>query len=253
MSVATIFLSSDDKAVQSDSNSSFYVNLAERISTQKCYGVSIKEISVPNSQYNIRSQGAQNNIILFKENGQPDAQVIIPEGQYTISTFMAAIQSGMNAVLVSGTVAVSQVALTQKIQMVYTGTSAIMYNKSDGNLAADAMGVFTTSVDTANYISDYPPDLSGYQLLNLHCKQISRNGSIASSFGFTNAIETISFHNTPYGAYSVKENETEDFNLNEYDDVNNIGRLEIRLRDLQGNIVDIGTKKLFIVIRCYFR
>lgn len=253
MSVKTIFLSSDDKAISTDSNSSFYVNLDEKTLTQGCYAASVKEISVPNSEYNVRSSGAQNNILLFQENGQPDAQVVIPEGQYTISTFMAAIQSGMNAVLVSGTVAVSQNSLTQKIEMVYTGTSAIMYNKDDGNLLADSMGVFTTSADTANYTADYPPNLSGYQLLNVHCKQISRNGSMASSSGLINAIETISFHNTPYGAYANRTNDSDTFNINLYDTVNNIQRLDIRVRDLQGNLIDIGTKKVYITLRCYFR
>jgi hypothetical protein len=37
-----------------------------------------------------------------------------------------------------------------------------------------------------------------------------------------------------------------------YEQPRNLNRIDIRLRDTQGKILNIGTKKMTLVIKCYF-
>jgi len=248
-----IVINSNDKNSQSLNNSNFSVDLRETYSTQQVKRVIVKEVIVPNSFYNIRSsQGEINNVLKMKENGQADINVSIAEGQYTITTFITALQTAINLLLVSGTVAITQDAINNKLIFTFTGTTALIYGKTDLNLMSDVIGFVDTTADGAVLTAEYIPDLSGINLIFIHSPDLSDNHGIDADFGLINSLDSLSFHDVPYGAFGYKQ--SNDANIADiiFDIPKNIKRITIIVYDNKGNKLNIGTMNMTVVLKVLF-
>ena len=251
-----ILITSNDKNVsESSSNSDFVIYLKETYNTQNIIRVLVKDISVPNVFYNIRdgTNGSQNNEFVFLETGEVDEFIILPQGQYTTATLMSALQTAMNTVLVSGTVAITQDPLTQKIVFTFTGTTAIIYNVEDESLLSGPLGITTTTpAPSAVITADALPSLNGIEVVYIHSKEIALNRSIDGGFGLISAFEDVSFNNVPFGAYAYRQNNDDELAQFTYDQPANLSRITIVLRDDKGNVLDIGTQNMTIVLKAFY-
>lgn len=251
-----IIISSNDKDnASSNSNSDFVVNLKERYNTQNIKHVLIKEVQVCNCFYNVRSgtNGEQNNQFKMQETGEPDILFTIAEGQYTTATYITALQAAMNTALVVGSVAITQDPINQKLIFTFTGITAIFYNLADGNLMAPVAGITVTTAAPAALInSDSLPNLSGVNMVYFHSREVGENHGINGDFGLINVVESLSFHDVPFGAYGYKQNNDDELALIQYDQPRNLNRISVTLRDDLGNKLDIGTTELTLTIKAFF-
>lgn len=248
-----IFSSDDKNTAYSGTNSDFTITLKETYSVQNIKSILVKEVQVPHVQYNIRaSNGIVNNSFKMKETGQADATFTIPEGQYVTSTFLTALQSAMNTNLVSGTVVITQTALTQKLNFTFTATTAILYNLDDGNLMADASGITTTTAASANIDADSLLFLTGTELMYIHSPELSENHGIDGDFGLIDVLESISLHDVPFGALAYRQNNDDELARIKYASLKNLNKVNINLRDGQGNKIDIGTGKMTVIVKAFY-
>lgn len=251
-----VIISSQDKDDGSISNSNFRVTLKERYATQSVDRISIIESIVPNSFYNI-SDGStdggngpeNNNLILERKVGIP-LSITIAAGQYNVIQFISSLQSAINLMLIGDSVVITRNDITNLLTFTFlVGT----YTFSNLSSMAHVIGfIDSVSVGPQVYMMPYPPDLSGINSVYIHSEALSDGSGIDASKGIINLVDSISLHNVPYGTFSYKQTTDADLATISYTMPRNLNVIDIRLRDREGKILNIGTKKLTIVIKMYY-
>lgn len=89
--------------------------------------IHLKTSIIPNTQYNINSN---NNTLMIMWNEMSGPVPPIPVGQYTLVTFMAALETALNSVATVGVFTVTSDPLTYKIIITTTGPNFIIADKS---------------------------------------------------------------------------------------------------------------------------
>jgi len=245
-----ITISSDDKDADSNSNSDFFVSLKERFYTQQIQRIMIKEITVPNCFYNLSdgvNNGKQNNVLNYFDINNPLTFTIAP-AQYNIDQFITALIAGFlsNGVVVL----ITQDDLTQKLIFTFTNDTTL-----DGkSLMAPVLGLTNSITCLAGVPTSpqFPPDLSGINAVNIHSSALAEGHGIDSNTGLISLVERVSLHDIPYGSFGYKMNNDSDLATIFYEQPRNLNRIDIRLRDTQGKILNKGTKKMTMVVKCYF-
>jgi hypothetical protein len=254
-------ISSDDKDSSSVSNSNFVVTLKERYSTQSIDRIVVKEVIVPNAFYNIsdgdkaKGNGPANNVLILESKISGPITFVLPAGQYNILQLISTLQTVMNLGLI--TIGDSVVITRNDITNLLTFTFGI------GNLAfnsnssmAKVLGFFDSVAfgppGTTVYTMPYPPDLSGINSVYIHSDALSDGSGIDASKGIINLVESVSMHNVPYGTFAYKQNMDAEFCTINYTAPKNLNVIDIRLRDREGSLLDIGTKRLSVVVKMYY-
>lgn len=255
MTEKLIIISSDDKdPSESESNSSFTVNLKETYNTQNIGRILVKSIQVPNVFYNIRGNnsapgsGSVNNVFTFRE-GAVTFNAVVPEGQYILNDYVFALQTAINLVS-GGAVTVTVDPTTNRI--VFTDTVPItILPVSSGNAAGDVCGILTEQTGLS-VTADALPDLSGIDMVFLHSRDVSSNFSIDGDAGMISAFEGVSLHDTQFGANAYYQSNDVIGSEITYDKAINLSRIRIVLRDNLGNKLNIGTSKLIVIFKVWF-
>lgn len=248
-------ITSSDKLPSSSHNGDFTIQMPERDILQSVKAITLKEAWVPNVFYNVRSSnGFVNNVFKMKETGQSDISPTVPDGQYNIATLMPALQSSINALLVSGTVAITQDPNTLKITFTFTGTTADnIYDYNDGNLMASLVGITNTIVGpSAVMTSQSLPDLSGITAVFLYSDALALNEMADGDFGLVSSFESVSFNNASFGKYAYKQCSYELVSTITYPSVKNISTIDIQIRDQYGNILNPGVHDIIIVLKLFY-
>lgn len=246
-----ITISSDDKDPDSVSNSNFWVSLKETYYTQNIIRILIKEATVPNCFYNLSNglnNGKQNNVLNYVDENKINKSFEITPGQYNIDQFIAALIAGFNSN--GDALTITQDELTQKLIFTFPFYKNIFSSSS----ISPVLGITDDlkcqpGVPTYSY---FPPDLSGINAVNIHSSIMAEGNGVDGNFGIINLLERVSLHDIPFGSFGYKQNNDSDLATISYAQPKNLNRIDIRLRDTQGNVLNIGTKKMSIVIKCYF-
>ena len=245
-----ITISSDDKDADSNSNSDFFVSLKEKFYTQQIQRIMVKECTIPNCFYNLSdgvNNGKQNNVLNYFDINNPLTFTIAP-AQYNIDQYITALIAGFlsNGIIV----VITQDDLTQKLVFTFTNDTTL-----DGKSPmAPVLGMTNSFTCLAGVPTSpqFPPDLSGINAVNIHSTALGEAHGIDSNTGLISLVERVSLHDIPYGSFGYKQNNDSDLATIFYEQPRNLNRIDIRLRDTQGAILNIGTKKFTLVIKCYF-
>ena len=245
-----ITISSDDKDADSNSNSDFFVSLKERFYTQQIQRIMVKECTVPNCFYNLSdgvNNGKQNNVLNYFDINNPLTFTIAP-AQYNIDQYITALIAGFlsNGIIV----VITQDDLTQKLIFTFTNDTTL----DAKSLMAPVLGMTNSFTCLAGVPTSpqFPPDLSGVNAVNIHSTAIGEAHGIDANTGLISLVERVSLHDIPYGSFGYKQNNDSDLATIYFEQPRNLNRIDIRLRDTQGKILNIGTKKMTLVLKVYF-
>ena len=245
-----ITISSDDKDADSNSNSDFFVSLKERFYTQQRQRIMVKECTIPNCFYNLSdgvNNGKQNNVLNYFDINNPLTFTIAP-AQYNIDQYITALIAGFlsNGVIV----VITQDDLTQKLVFTFTNDTTLDAKSS----MAPVLGMTNSFTCLAGVPTSpqFPPDLSGINAVNIHSTSLGEAHGIDSNTGLISLVERVSLHDIPYGSFGYKMNNDSELATIFYEQPRNLNRIDIRLRDTQGAILNIGTKKMTLVLKVYF-
>jgi hypothetical protein len=261
-----VVISSSDKEDSSQSNSDFVVALQEKYYTQGVNKIQVKEISLPNVFYNIRGSGTlRNNRLLINEDGIY-VPFTIPEGQYVISDLgtppandlLTTIENLVNPVVAlnGASVSLDFDAVSQKVIWNWTfgGVPYGFVPKSEGNLMADVLGIAEgdeSQVGNTTQTPSYTPALNGYNMVYVQSKDLGESNGIDGDFGLIPLVESVSLHDSPFGSYAYKQSNDSELAEVRYENPRNLNRINITLRDVEGNKLDIGTNTMTITFKIY--
>jgi len=256
-----VVISSDDKDSDSVSNSNFKVTLRERYATQSIDRIVVKEVICPNAFYNIsdgdtvKGNGPANNILIYSSIGTGELKTSIPAGQYNILQLIATLQAEMNSLLSSYTasVTITRDDITNLLSFTFTG--AFVFTLLSISPMAPVLGFNSniTYIPTTQIIRmPEPPDLSGINSVYIHSEALSDGSGIDASKGIINLVESVSMATTAYGTFAYKQNMDTEFSTINYTMPRNLNVIDIRLRDREGNLLNIGTKRLTMMVKMYY-
>jgi hypothetical protein len=97
-----------------------------------------------------------------------------------------------------------------------------------------------------------PPDLSGINSVYIHSEALSDGSGIDASKGIINLVESVSMATTAYGTFAYKQNTDTELCTINYTMPKNLNVIDIRLRDREGNLLNIGTKRLTLLVKMYY-
>ena len=267
-----IIISSEDKdSSSSNSNSDFVVNLKERYYTQNILKVLVSEVTVPNVFPNIRGPdyGTSQNNLLAVSTGGPPVSITIPEGQYLINSsnplldFTTVLTNLINASIGPATIAITYNELTNKLEFTMTGSNLTIYGSNDSpplsasgaqKLINDVLGIGPNGLVLLDGVAQSAPfqvDLSGYQNVYVHSKEVALSHAIDGDSGLISVVSPVSLADAPYGSYAYRQNNDDELASISYDQVRNLSRISIILRDNLGNKLNVGNHKINIVLKCY--
>lgn len=257
-----VVISSDDKDVDSVSNSNFRVTLRERYATQSIDRIIIKECIVPNAFYNIsdgdsvKGNGPANNILLIESSEtKTQISVSIPAGQYNILQLMATLQSAINTQIatLTASVVITRDDITNLLSFTFTTTGVFTFLGISS--MAPVLG-FKSNISytptTLTITMPDPPDLSGINSVYIHSEALSDGSGIDASKGIINLVESVSMATTAYGTFAYKQNSDTELCTINYTMPKNLNVIDIRLRDREGNLLNIGTKRLTLMVKMYY-
>jgi len=266
-----IIISSEDKDVSSsNSNSDFVVNLAEKYYTQNILKVLVSEVTVPNVFPNIRGAdyGTSQNNFLSVSTGGPPISIFIPEGQYLLGSvnplldFVTVLTNQINASIGPSTIAINYNELTNKLEFTMTGSDLFIFGSQNTPLTSaqaktiinDVLGLPETTFILPDGVLTSAPfqvDLSGFQNVYVHSKEVALSHAIDGDTGLISVVSPVSLADAPFGGFAYRKNDDDELASIVYDQVRNLSRISIILRDNLGNKLNIGTAKMNIVLKCY--
>jgi len=255
-----VVISSDDKDPDSISNSNFRVTLRERYASQSIDRVIIREAIVPNAFYNIsdgdpiKGNGPSNNILILNSTGLgAPTSFFINAGQYNILQLMTTLQAKMNITLtpLGSTVTITRDDITNLLTFTFIGSDVFTFLGTSPMAPVIGFKGDIVQVGTSVIIPD-PPDLSGINSVYIHSEALSDGSGIDASKGIINLIESVSMATTAYGTFAYKQNSDTELCTINYTMPRNLNVIDIRLRDREGNLLNIGTKRLTLMVKMYY-
>ena len=238
--------SSSDKLPESKSNSDFQLDFRSA-GLQNVRKILVSKITVPNVFYNIRSSyGIVNNELKMLDGVTP-VSAAVPEGQYTMSQFLIALKTAIDAAIV-GTVLITANPTTYKLLFAFApGPVTLLQESSLASVIG--LGADLVCAPSASCQSLY--DLQGYSNLFVHSPELARSHGIDGGFGQISLLAMVSLATTPFGGNAFYQANDSELSEIVYDSVNPINTVTIILRDSKGNKLDIGTNEMTVVFKCY--
>ena len=193
--------------------------------------------------------------MIYESTGIGELKTSIPAGQYNILQLMATLQAEMNSQLSSYTASVVITRDDITNLLLFTFTGAFVFTFLSTSPMAPVLG-FKSNISyiplTQAIRMPEPPDLSGINSVYIHSEALSDGSGIDASKGIINLVESVSMATTAYGTFSYKLNTDPEFCTINYTMPRNLNVIDIRLRDREGNLLNIGTKRLTLMVKMYY-
>lgn len=242
-----IVINSKYRTTDSRSTSDFTYAVGQTIETD---GVTIKNISIPFTQYNI---GTYNNKLKIFSGGSPTS-LIVPVGQYTIDALSSAIKTLIEGAI-GGTVDITVDPVTKKL--ILTSTVALQ-------ISTDPVESSISKYLGLNYLADeyYPPfpPVNTINFVNVPELQGSNNFYLASnvlSQGFASILTNGQLVpiimpvpiTVEWGQVQQYESNDTQLNTKKYARLQNLQNIDIKIYDDDLNVVDLNGADIEVVLK----
>ena len=242
-----IRISSEDKSVNSQSNSRFTINLNQTGSNvDRVSAFVVKYISCANIFPNVPLYAS--NLTLQKQTGNVLYDVPLTVGQYTISEFVTQLEADINAIIPDA------VAITQTnniLTFTFTGDNyGFIY---DSSTCRDIIGLYS-DIPYSAVVSLGVVNLQGETELYVHSKTLNNAGLIEANGSF--AVVDILPLDVSFGC--VAYSDYNDIQLHEivytpYESQKTFRQIDIVLRNRQGNVLELPPNFYFnMLIKIYY-
>jgi len=247
-----------------DTQSNFTVNLNRMTETNNIVRVVLKSVSFVNNAYNIYTSGVhQNNEFDWEIQGGASGTVTIPqEGFYTttnlIDIIAPIIETAAQLVEPAATVTMSSGNFSKKIEMVVTGAAVVVILPASGTLnkvlGNDVSVNVTASPGGTIHVFDSVPNLGGLNNVYVHSTTVGEGNLVDGDVESHDIIGSVPVGGVvPFGSvvhYSSFDDELDSIN---YRSFRNFDSINISLRDLDTNIIELnGGEPTEIILKMYY-
>jgi hypothetical protein len=238
-------ISSRDRDKTSDPTHDFTINLNNIDGVHNLKSVIVKHVSFENVFYNID----ENNRTFTYNIASSPTSVQIPIGQYNSTTFMTALDLAATGV---GLVT-SLDALTSKFS--FTSTTNIEFLAIASNPMAEVLGIEADSgSDAGTYSATGVVSLQGIRNVYIRSSSLSFGNLVNSNEGVNHDCIAVVPITGAYG--SIINYITQHDNIDDVDSDSssgkNIQKIGIKLTDYAGNLLDLHSHHITIVLKVYY-
>jgi len=232
----------------------FTIDLKETFNLQGVTHIAVESLSVPNLQYNVT---ATTNSFRIRIGGGLTQTCTIAEGQYDITTFMTAIQNKLDTLSGVAEWTISQDTLTRKIKFTNSNQTFEIIQGTSTMLETIGLDIDVSRSAVAEGLqwviyADYLPDLGGVQMAYFHSDSLANSSTINGTFGAISVLSYVSFNDTPFGGTATRYVTDLELGKIRFSQPRNLSVIQCKIRDVDGNLLDIGNSEAQCVFRAYF-
>jgi hypothetical protein len=252
-----------------DTSSNFTVNLNRMTETNQIVRAVCKSVSFPNTAYNIRTATTNtgqppNNVFLYEVAGVPYSYELVEAGFYKIQKIIdlvkVAIQTKLSVSNPSDTLLMVVGQFSKKIEYVTTlGGGNVILGHTSGPLSGTtgslniALGAIAVSpiIDLVVYKSPVLPTLAGLTRVFVHSTTIAEGNLVDGDVENHDIICEVPI-NVSFGGMAIYESSDDELDSINYGSVRNFDQINITLRDLETNIIDLNGGITEVILKLYY-
>lgn len=248
-----IRISSEDKTLNSVSNSRFQINLNQNgTNIDSVAGYQVKYVSCPNIFPNVPAYA--NTLQIIKQIGLIVYNINLDVGQYLLSDFITELQTKINIAITPASVIVTSNSQGQLNFLFSADNWELSYSNSTIKniigLSPENDNLFFNSLTLSN-----PVNLTGETELYIHSKTLNNGGLIEPNGAFS-VVDVLSL-SVPYGgvAYSDYNNDIlHQKKYTPYESLRTFRTLDIVLRNRSGEVLSLPNNFYFnMILLIYYK
>ena len=231
----------------------FTVNFQNVTELQAVNRVVIKNVSIPNVQYNIRPALGLNPVgNIFTYNNGTVRTITVPTGNYDIDSLRAAINA--SAVAIADGLTVTQNAITKRL--VFTSTVPISYLDHDsGNNMARTLGILDDSSPAVlSFTAQGLPNISVHSNLYIVSRALAGSSNMISPTLKQLPVCAVIPVNVNFGDYIHYETQgwtIDDIHYTSFSSGVSLQEIDLAVYDGDANLIDLQGTDWTIVVRAY--
>ena len=252
-------IDSSQRLVASDPITRFNVNLSRMTETNDVVRVVLKSVSFSNSMYNV--QAPNDKFTVFVTNSTGFFTVTLPEGFYSTAQLMAALEGLINPLLVPFATVLtftqdpinSLVTVTSSLETVSILSQVLQLSQTgfDSKLPG-FLGFFTDSPAPALAVTATKiPNLYGLTNCYVHCQQMAEANVVDGDVEAHDILAQVPV-TVPYGQFVHYELNDELLGAINFSSERNLDILDISLRDIDQNLIQLNTGSLTLLVKLYY-
>jgi len=241
-----VILSSHQKI--SGENNNFTVELKESYGLQQISHIAVESASIPKLEYNINSR---NNILMFKYGLGLMIPLVFNPGQYDITTLLTTLKNKLDTSAGGIFFTVSQDSITRKITITSSGQA---FEFGSGSTIFGVLGFVpgTTVIGNLSVTALRLPDLGGTLTAFVHSNALANGSTLNASVGSISVLTSVDFSDVPFGSYGHFQTSDIELSKIRFSQPRNLSVIDVKVRDIDGNLLTIDNSEVLVVIRCYY-
>jgi hypothetical protein len=236
-----------------DASNHFTVNFGNSTQLMDINRIVLKQISIPNVQYNVRAALGLNPVgnVFSYDNGAPQSITVTP-GNYSITQLMATINA--NAQAVADGLVLTLDPITSHVT--FTSTTAISYsNQVGGNNMAYILGITADSAPAVlSFTAGGLPDLSVHPNIYIASAALSDGSNMVSPTLGSLPICAVIPITVPFGGiinYAPSQEHLDDIHFISYASGKSIQTVDLVVYDGDANLIDLQGLNWTFVVKAY--
>ena len=254
MNSSFLRISSAERLNKNDPVSNFTVSIGNDANLQKITMIAVKEVTIPNTQYNIN---ATNNVLRLEYIEGNVIETVVPPGQYDITSLITYINSQIGFAMT-----LAQDPNTKKIKATHAGGLDYYFVKTNNSINT-VLGLnilagehFNISYDGGTVFPNLPDLTSGIaRNFYVSSNTLSDGNSMISptlpKMGIIAVVpNTANFGSITY--YNSNEQKLDEIYYPSQIHGKNLTSIDLQLRNIDGSYVDLNGLDWSILIKVYY-
>ena len=214
----------------------------------------VQSVSLPNTIYNINDT---NNVAFVNLIGLGTYVILVPVGQYNMAQFLLTLQGLLSAIDIASTVV--QNPLTLKLDFTFTWPA--QFSTQSNSPLSKVLGTYVNwngssiaypAIPATSFSAFALPNLTGLRNIYI-CSRILGQGVNSILENGVNLPLVLNMPNTvSFGSVNYFECNETLLNLKTYTQGQNTQYIDIQLRDIDGNIIDLNGQEWGMTMLVYY-
>lgn len=244
-------LNSKFRTADSASVSDFTISIGQSISINQSV---VQAVTLPNTVYNINDT---NNVAFVNLIGLGTYVILVPVGQYNLVDFITALQTLLSGIDIGATVV--QNPLTLKLDFTFSYPAS--FSTQSNSPLSKVLGTYVNNtgspvsypaIPVTSFSAFALPNLTGLRNIYI-CSRILGQGVNSILENGVNLPLVLNMPNTaPFGSVNYFECNETLLNLKTYKQGQNTQYIDIQLRDIDGNIIDLNGQEWGMTMLVYY-